>query len=130
MPDLHWHTTDPLLQTVLKAVMATSLFDPFRLVGGTALALQIGHRMSEDIDLFTDALYDSLDFDASMHGCDNNTYMSLFLMLDLLDLADFISLVTTIRRLSYSTSVTQIPLSNLLLYGNRYEWLLSKRSLP
>ncbi|HEY8967997.1 MAG TPA: nucleotidyl transferase AbiEii/AbiGii toxin family protein [Puia sp.] len=44
--------------------MATSLFDPFRLVGGTALALQIGHRMSEDIDLFTDALYDSLDFDA------------------------------------------------------------------
>jgi hypothetical protein len=38
------------------------IFDPFRLVGGTALALQIGHRMSVDIDLFTDAPYDSLDF--------------------------------------------------------------------
>lgn len=26
----------------------------FTLVGGTALALQIGHRISVDIDLFTD----------------------------------------------------------------------------
>ena len=29
----------------------------FRLVGGTSLSLQIGHRMSVDIDLFTDAVY-------------------------------------------------------------------------
>ena len=35
----------------------------FRLVGGTSLSLQIGHRMSVDIDLFTDAPYDSIDFD-------------------------------------------------------------------
>jgi predicted nucleotidyltransferase component of viral defense system len=34
----------------------------FRLVGGTSLSLQIGHRMSVDIDLFTDAVYDSIDF--------------------------------------------------------------------
>lgn len=34
----------------------------FRLVGGTSLSLQIGHRMSADIDLFTDALYSSVDF--------------------------------------------------------------------
>jgi predicted nucleotidyltransferase component of viral defense system len=37
-------------------------FNSFRLVGGTALSLQLGHRMSVDIDLFTDAEYASIDF--------------------------------------------------------------------
>jgi len=32
--------------------MAIPLPDNFRLVGGTALALQIGHRLSYDIDFF------------------------------------------------------------------------------
>ncbi|MGZ3757614.1 MAG: nucleotidyl transferase AbiEii/AbiGii toxin family protein [Mucilaginibacter sp.] len=36
----------------------------FRLVGGTALSLYWGHRMSVDIDLFTDAPYGSIDFEA------------------------------------------------------------------
>jgi hypothetical protein len=44
--------------------MAAEVFAPFRLVGGTSLSLQRGHRESEDIDLFTDAPYDSLDFAA------------------------------------------------------------------
>ncbi|WP_244215241.1 nucleotidyl transferase AbiEii/AbiGii toxin family protein [Pedobacter miscanthi] len=35
----------------------------FRLVGGTALSLHIGHRISVDIDLFTDATYNSIDFE-------------------------------------------------------------------
>ncbi len=43
-------------------LMQSSLFDPFRLVGGTSLSLQIGHRMSDDIDLFTDHPYESIDF--------------------------------------------------------------------
>ena len=30
----------------------------FRLVGGTALALQLGHRISVDLDLFTDTAFD------------------------------------------------------------------------
>jgi len=33
----------------------------FYLVGGTALALQLGHRRSVDFDLFTDKNFDSLD---------------------------------------------------------------------
>ena len=37
-------------------------FDTFRLVGGTSLSLRYGHRMSDDIDLFTDVEYGSLDF--------------------------------------------------------------------
>jgi predicted nucleotidyltransferase component of viral defense system len=42
--------------------MTEPLFSRFRLVGGTALSLQIGHRMSVDIDLFTAAEYGSIDF--------------------------------------------------------------------
>jgi hypothetical protein len=65
MPDrLHWHTVKPILKEVLAVLMQEKLFDPFRLVGGTSLSLQLGHRMSDDIDLFTDEPYDSLDFGA------------------------------------------------------------------
>ena len=42
--------------------MAEKLFEPFRLVGGTALSLQRGHRKSVDIDLFSDSDYQSIDF--------------------------------------------------------------------
>jgi len=59
---LHYNTVTPLLQTVLKDLMQEPLFEPFRLVGGTALSLYYGHRMSIDIDLFTHADYGSLDF--------------------------------------------------------------------
>jgi hypothetical protein len=34
----------------------------FRLVGGTSLSLQLGHRKSVDIDLFTDVEYGRVDF--------------------------------------------------------------------
>jgi hypothetical protein len=60
----HWKTVTPLLKTILHELMDCSLFDSFRLVGGTALSLQLGHRLSVDIDLFTDAIYDSIDFRA------------------------------------------------------------------
>jgi len=43
--------------------MKADEFNSFRLVGGTSLSLQLGHRESVDIDLFTDAAYDSIDFD-------------------------------------------------------------------
>jgi predicted nucleotidyltransferase len=65
MPDrLHWNTVKPILKEVLTVLMQSSLFDPFRLVGGTSLSLQLGHRMSDDIDLFTDHPYESIDFGA------------------------------------------------------------------
>ena len=44
--------------------MAAKEFDVFRLVGGTALSFYRGHRESVDIDLFSDAPYDSIDFSA------------------------------------------------------------------
>ncbi|WP_347069963.1 nucleotidyl transferase AbiEii/AbiGii toxin family protein [Flavobacterium sp. WV_118_3] len=43
--------------------MNAPIFENFRLVGGTALSLQIGHRESIDIDLFSDADYGTIDFE-------------------------------------------------------------------
>ncbi|HET6256579.1 MAG TPA: nucleotidyl transferase AbiEii/AbiGii toxin family protein [Puia sp.] len=63
MPGLYWNTVDPILERQLKDLMAAPIFSQFRLVGGTALSLQLGHRKSIDIDLFTDAPYQSIDFD-------------------------------------------------------------------
>lgn len=62
MKDLYWNTASSLLRSILEDLMDCKLFDPFRLIGGTALALQLGHRISVDIDLFTDANYDSVNF--------------------------------------------------------------------
>lgn len=42
--------------------MSSEVFNSFRLVGGTALSLQLGHRTSFDIDLFSDLEYGSIDF--------------------------------------------------------------------
>lgn len=43
--------------------MASKAFDDLYLVGGTALALQRGHRISIDIDMFTNALYGEMNTD-------------------------------------------------------------------
>ncbi|MFI5378315.1 MAG: nucleotidyl transferase AbiEii/AbiGii toxin family protein [Tepidisphaerales bacterium] len=49
----------PGLLDVLHRLSSAPALDAFYLVGGTALALQIGHRRSVDIDLFTHAPFDS-----------------------------------------------------------------------
>lgn len=63
MKQLYWNTVSPLLEEILKDFMKDEVFLPFRLVGGTALSLQIGHRISVDIDLFTESDYGSIDFE-------------------------------------------------------------------
>lgn len=59
---LHYNTVNDRLKETLDKLMASDEFSAFRLVGGTSLSLQLGHRMSVDIDLFTDAEYKSIDF--------------------------------------------------------------------
>lgn len=61
---MHFETVTPKLIEILNDLMAEPLFNPFRLVGGTSLSLRLGHRKSDDIDLFTDAPYGSLEFAA------------------------------------------------------------------
>lgn len=60
---MYWNTVNETLKSALLNLMAAPEFSLFRLVGGTALSLQLGHRISIDIDLFTDAPYGTIDFD-------------------------------------------------------------------
>lgn len=59
---LYYSTVSSQLLSILQALMMRNEFSMFRLVGGTALSLFRGHRMSIDIDLFTDEKYNSVDF--------------------------------------------------------------------
>ena len=54
---LRKETVSPELLKVLLELMKVDFLKKFRLVGGTALSLQLGHRSSIDIDLFTDKAF-------------------------------------------------------------------------
>lgn len=54
---LYYDTVSASLLSILRKLMSSEVLKDFRLVGGTALALQRGHRRSIDIDLFTDLDY-------------------------------------------------------------------------
>lgn len=60
----YYNTVNELLKNSLLKLMKSDVFNGFRLVGGTALSLQIGNRESIDIDLFSDLEYGTSDFDA------------------------------------------------------------------
>lgn len=49
---LHYETIEPSTLELLKRIQKLEIFRDLRLVGGTSLALQYGHRRSIDIDLF------------------------------------------------------------------------------
>jgi|688.fasta_scaffold488268_2 hypothetical protein len=55
---LHTQTLASQTMGLIQALQAEPMLREFHLVGGTALALQIGHRISIDIDLFTRVDYD------------------------------------------------------------------------
>ena len=59
---LYLQTVSVNLIEVLQKLMEIPELKDFRLVGGTALSLQLGHRISRDIDLFTDKSYGSVNF--------------------------------------------------------------------
>jgi predicted nucleotidyltransferase component of viral defense system len=61
---LQYNTISPRLHKILNELMQAKQLQSFRLVGGTALSLYLGHRKSVDIDLFTDQAYGSIDFQA------------------------------------------------------------------
>lgn len=61
---LYYNTVNELLRSTLLTLMKADEFSSFRLVGGTALSLHLGHRESIDIDLFSDVQYGILDFDS------------------------------------------------------------------
>lgn len=58
---LYKQTTTPFLFETLENLMQWQELQNFRLVGGTGLSLQLGHRQSIDIDLFTDVEFNIQD---------------------------------------------------------------------
>jgi hypothetical protein len=63
---LHKETVESGTLDLIKLLIADSRLAAFFMVGGTALSLQIGHRISIDIDLFTQKEFDSLDLQKYM----------------------------------------------------------------
>jgi predicted nucleotidyltransferase component of viral defense system len=50
---LHYNTVEPETLAVLKKLLSIPELKGFSLVGGTALSLKYGHRLSVDLDLFS-----------------------------------------------------------------------------
>jgi hypothetical protein len=63
---LQYQTVSPGTVVLLKKLMAMPELDSFFLVGGTSLALQAGHRISIDLDFFTDRHFDIADMQKSL----------------------------------------------------------------
>jgi hypothetical protein len=64
-----YQTVEPKTLDILRAISSLSVFSEYRLVGGTSLALQYGHRLSIDIALLIEKL--GLD---QMMGCYHEKY--------------------------------------------------------
>lgn len=58
---LHTETVAPKTLELLNKLMNDTTFNHFLLVGGTSLSLQLGHRFSVDLDLFTDETFNEND---------------------------------------------------------------------
>ena len=61
---------------LLKKLTAQDFLHDFNLVGGTALALYWGHRISVDIDLFTDKKTDLLFIEGKLNETDCAEFLS------------------------------------------------------
>ncbi len=53
MSELHWNTVTPAMRSILEGFTKSKIAGEFYLAGGTALALQLGHRLSVDLDFFS-----------------------------------------------------------------------------
>jgi len=63
---LHYKTIEPATLGILKKIQQIEEFSNLRLVGGTALALQIGHRKSIDLDFFGIINSDNVEITAEL----------------------------------------------------------------
>lgn len=53
MSMIHWETISPTMREIIRGFGKNEIAKHFYLAGGTALALQIGHRRSIDLDFFS-----------------------------------------------------------------------------
>jgi predicted nucleotidyltransferase component of viral defense system len=72
---LFTQNVDIKLLKLLDAIMRSSTFKAFNLVGGTSLALQIGHRISIDIDLFGISDINEIEFNKKLSSLGSLTIL-------------------------------------------------------
>ncbi len=65
---LHYNTIEKPTLELLKKLQQTPIFSDLRLVGGTSMALQIGHRISVDLDLFGNLDADEIAISNALSG--------------------------------------------------------------
>jgi Nucleotidyl transferase AbiEii toxin, Type IV TA system len=70
---MHKEAVTPDLLEVLRKLMMLEPLNPLRLVGGTAISLQMGHRKSIDIDLFCNEKMNKQTIIASIQSNFENT---------------------------------------------------------
>lgn len=73
---LHYETVDRDTLDLLKHIQSNPHFSDIRLVGGTALALQIGHRKSIDLDFFVNTDLDCMDMSLELQAFGNTAVRS------------------------------------------------------
>ncbi|NPD45809.1 MULTISPECIES: nucleotidyl transferase AbiEii/AbiGii toxin family protein [unclassified Lentimicrobium] len=76
---LQYQSVYPETLDLLKEISEEAYFSKFFLVGGTAIALYLGHRISVDLDFFTQEDFDTVslhDF-SDKHFSISNSYMDL-----------------------------------------------------
>ena len=73
---LFFETIDPGTLELLNKLQKASAFTDLRLVGGTGLALQIGHRKSIDIDLFGNITADEYEISQQLAEIGATTVLS------------------------------------------------------
>ena len=72
---LHLETIEPATFQLLKSIQTLPEFSTARLVGGTSLALQIGHRKSIDLDLFGNELSEVNDMHTALMTVSSNVQL-------------------------------------------------------
>jgi len=72
---LHYETVEQGTLELLKKLQTIEMLKGTRLVGGTSLALQIGHRKSIDLDLFGLIDYEEDDLDSQLEKIGNVTLL-------------------------------------------------------
>jgi predicted nucleotidyltransferase component of viral defense system len=73
---LHLKTVEPHTFSILEELMAMPELQNFSLVGGTALSLLYGHRMSVDLDLFSNKPFEN----STVTDCLKNKFGDKFVM--------------------------------------------------
>lgn len=65
---LHYKTINTKTLELLKKIQSVDIFKDLRLVGGTSLALQIGHRESIDLDFFGELNFDKFEILSTLNS--------------------------------------------------------------